>query len=96
MLISIIMALERAFTIGTSGIFNSDQCSQFTSLNFLEHLEQRNTKLVWMAEIELWIISLQKRVILILLFPSTLPRLFPRILAPACEESLILPDIGFD
>lgn len=35
-----IRALEKAIAIGTPGIFNSDQDSQFTSLGFLEQLEQ--------------------------------------------------------
>ncbi|GAG34533.1 unnamed protein product, partial [marine sediment metagenome] len=35
-----IRALEKAIAIGTPGIFNSDQGSQFTSLGFLEQLEQ--------------------------------------------------------
>jgi len=37
-----IMALERAFTIGTPEIFNSDEGSQFTSLDFTKQLKQRS------------------------------------------------------
>ena len=40
-----IMALERAFTIGTPEIFNSDQGSQFTSLDFTNQLKQKNIRI---------------------------------------------------
>jgi len=40
-----IMALERAFTIGTPEIFNSDQGSQFTSLAFIEQLKQKDIQI---------------------------------------------------
>ncbi len=40
-----IMALERALTIGTPEIFNSDQGSQFTSLAFIEQLKQKNIQI---------------------------------------------------
>jgi putative transposase len=40
-----IRALEKALTIGTPEIFNSDQGSQFTSLAFLEQLEKRNIQI---------------------------------------------------
>jgi len=40
-----IMALERALTVGTPEIFNSDQGSQFTSLDFIKHLKQRNIQI---------------------------------------------------
>ena len=40
-----IMTLERALTVGTPEIFNSDQGSQFTSLDFIKHLKQRNIQI---------------------------------------------------
>ena len=40
-----IMALERALTIGTPEIFNSDQGSQFTSLAFIEQLKQKDIQI---------------------------------------------------
>jgi len=40
-----IMALERAFTIGTPEIFNSDEGSQFTSLDFTKQLKQRSIQI---------------------------------------------------
>ncbi|MEA3485926.1 MAG: IS3 family transposase, partial [Candidatus Aerophobetes bacterium] len=40
-----IMALERALTIATPEIFNSDQGSQFTSLAFIEQLKQKNIQI---------------------------------------------------
>jgi len=40
-----IRALEKALVVGTPEIFNSDQGSQFTSLAFLESLEQRNIQI---------------------------------------------------
>ena len=40
-----IRALEKALTIGTPEIFNSDQGSQFTSLAFLELLGKRNIQI---------------------------------------------------
>jgi len=40
-----IMALERAFTIGTPEIFNSDQGSQSTSLDFTKQLKQRSIQI---------------------------------------------------
>ena len=40
-----IQALERALEVGTPKIFNSDQGSQFTSLAFLKHLEERNIQI---------------------------------------------------
>jgi len=40
-----IMALERAFTIGTPEIFNSDQGSQFTSLDFTKQLKQKDIQI---------------------------------------------------
>jgi putative transposase len=40
-----IRALEKALTIRTPEIFNSDQGSQFTSLAFLEQLEKRNIQI---------------------------------------------------
>lgn len=40
-----IMALERAFTVGTPEIFNSDQGSQFTSLDFIKQLKQKDIQI---------------------------------------------------
>ncbi|NGX37783.1 MAG: hypothetical protein K1000chlam2_00945 [Chlamydiae bacterium] len=40
-----IHALEKALTIATPEIFDSDQASQFTSLAFLECLEQGNIQI---------------------------------------------------
>jgi len=40
-----IMVLERAFTIGTPEIFNSDQGSQFTSLDFTNRLKQNDIRI---------------------------------------------------
>jgi len=40
-----IMALERALTVSIPEIFNSDQGSQFTSLDFIKHLKQRNIQI---------------------------------------------------
>jgi len=40
-----ISALERAFAIGMPEIFNSDQGSQFTSLDFVSKLEQNNIQI---------------------------------------------------
>ncbi len=40
-----IKALEKALDIATPEIFNSDQCSQFTSVAFLECLEERNIQI---------------------------------------------------
>jgi len=40
-----IMTLERALTIGTPEIFNSDQGSQFTSLAFIEQLRQKDIRI---------------------------------------------------
>ena len=42
---SCIMALERALAIGTPEIFNSDQGSQFTSLDFINQLKQKNIQI---------------------------------------------------
>jgi len=39
------MALERAFTVGTPEIFNSDQGSQFTSLDFIKQLKQKDIQI---------------------------------------------------
>lgn len=40
-----IVALERALTIDTPEIFNSDQGSQFTSLDFINQLKQKNIQI---------------------------------------------------
>ena len=40
-----IMALERAFTVGTPEVFNSDQGSQFTSLDFIKQLKQKDIQI---------------------------------------------------
>jgi len=40
-----IMALERALAIDTPEIFNSDQGSQFTSLDFINQLKQKNIQI---------------------------------------------------
>jgi len=40
-----IMALERALTIGTPEIFNSDEGSQSTSLDFTKQLKQRSIQI---------------------------------------------------
>ncbi len=40
-----IMALERAFTIGTPEISNSDQGSQFTSLDSTKQLKQNDIRI---------------------------------------------------
>lgn len=40
-----IMALERALTIGTPEIFNSDQGSQFTSLDSTKQLKQNDIRI---------------------------------------------------
>lgn len=40
-----IMALERAFTVGTPEIFNSDQGSQSTSLDFIKQLKQKDNQI---------------------------------------------------
>ena len=40
-----IRALKRALAIGTPEIFNSDQGSQFTSLAFLKHLEEKGIQI---------------------------------------------------
>ena len=42
---SCIQALEKAFSIAASEIFNSDQGCQFTSVAFLEYLQQRNIQI---------------------------------------------------
>jgi len=40
-----IMALQRALAIGIPEIFNSDQGSQFTSLDFINQLKQKNIQI---------------------------------------------------
>ncbi len=40
-----IIALERAFTVGMPEIFNFDQDSQFSSLDFIKQLKQKDVQI---------------------------------------------------